>query len=349
MAFVFDLITLINLIFCLSVVLLSIWWHRESKSRTPLYIGVAFGLFAVSHTAFLLGLKTSLEEVLIVDRIAAYLLVFIGLFFTARDAINRQKAEKEASKKSEELHAAYEQMAATADELKRNYYELQRSQTTLEQARKKLNLLNSVTFNDIKNAIFSLSGYLELEKMEQNDQKDLSYLNKEIAIVRSIEESLDFAKHYQDLGIKPPSWQNVEQTFFMGISHLDLSGINRSLEVRGLEVYADPMLENVFYTLTENVLIHGKNATGIFLTYTKNTDGLVLVFEDDGVGIEDKQKKRIFERRYENKRGMGLFLVSECLSVTSISIKETGIVGKGARFEMHVPEGGYRFSQDAGQ
>ena len=55
-------------------------------------------------------------------------------------------------------------------------------------------------------------------------------------------------------------------------------------------------------------------------------------------------KKKIFEWRFEGKNGMGLFLAREILSFTGITITETVVAGKGARFEMVVPKGAYRFS-----
>jgi len=40
--------------------------------------------------------------------------------------------------------------------------------------------------------------------------------------------------------------------------------------------------------------------------------------------------------------GLGMFLAREILSLTGIMIKETGVPGKGARFEIKVPNGMYR-------
>ena len=40
---------------------------------------------------------------------------------------------------------------------------------------------------------------------------------------------------------------------------------------------------------------------------------------------------------------MGLFLTREILGITGITIEETGEPGKGARFEMLIPKGMYRF------
>ena len=90
--------------------------------------------------------------------------------------------------------------------------------------------------------------------------------------------------------------------------------------------------------------MHGKTATGIRLYYQKSADGLTLIFENDGTGIPKDMKEKIFDRRYEEKKGLGLFLAREILGITGITIKETGEAGKGARFEITVPEGTYRFA-----
>ncbi len=162
-------------------------------------------------------------------------------------------------------------------------------------------------------------------------------------MVQTISESLKFASQYQNLGLKPPAWQDVTQTFLYGISHLDLLKFSRTLEVEGLEIYGDPLLENVFFTLTENVVLHGKTATRITLRYQETPEGLTLFFEDNGVGVPPEMKKNIFNRKFEEKRGIGLFLTREILSVTGITIDEAGEPGKGARFEFHVPKDMYRF------
>ncbi|MFA4825809.1 MAG: PAS domain S-box protein [Methanoregula sp.] len=226
----------------------------------------------------------------------------------------------------------------------RDITERRRTETALQLARNKLNLLNSVTFTDIQNAIFSLSGYLDLEKQVSRNEKIQQYHDKQTGIVRSITDSLKFASQYQNLGLKPPTWQSVTQAFLFGISHLEISGLSRKLDVEGLEIYADPLLEHVFFTLAENVLVHGKTATGIRFFYQKSPGGLTLVFEDNGSTIPEDMKEKIFERRYEEKKGLGLFLAREILGITGMTIKETGEAGKGARFEITVPEGAYRFA-----
>jgi PAS domain S-box-containing protein len=219
-----------------------------------------------------------------------------------------------------------------------------RFEEALHKATGKLNLLTRITFTDIQNAIFSLSGYLNLEKRIPADELTEGFRNKQTDIIRKIETSLRFAKNYQDLGIRPPAWQNVSRVFLMAISHIDLAGLHRNIQSDTLEIYADPLLEKVFLTLAENVLRHAADVTEISLTWHETGEGLTLLFEDNGPGIPRNMKEAIFERYGEGGIGMNLFLSREILSITGISIRETGSERTGARFEILVPKGGYRFT-----
>lgn len=217
------------------------------------------------------------------------------------------------------------------------------AETALQQVTRKLTLLNQVTFNDIQNAVFTLNGYLTLEKSYPEEGQDKKYLDMEQESVKKIEYSLNFAKNYQDLGITPPLWQDVHQSFIMGISHLNFTSMERTVHLDNLEIYADSFLERVFFTLAGNVLRHAKSATKVTLGYQLTLDGLLLFFEDNGTGIPDDNKEKIFERGYGGQQGMELFLVREILGITGITIRENGRYGSGARFEMNVPKRAYRY------
>jgi len=55
------------------------------------------------------------------------------------------------------------------------------------------------------------------------------------------------------------------------------------------------------------------------------------------------EKEKIFNQGYGKNTGLGLFLSREILALTGMTIRETGTPGKGARFEILVPIGAYRF------
>ena len=83
MVFVWNTITVINLVLCIFILSFGIMgWHR-SKNPVPFFIGIAFGLFGLSHLATLLSLSVSLNTLLIIIRLAAYLLVTYAVYLMA--------------------------------------------------------------------------------------------------------------------------------------------------------------------------------------------------------------------------------------------------------------------------
>jgi uncharacterized membrane protein (UPF0136 family) len=83
MQFTWNTLTFTNLILCIVILVFGIISWQRTKSRVTLYVGIAFGLFGLSHLASLLGLSTSLNIPLIIDRTLAYLLVTYALFLAA--------------------------------------------------------------------------------------------------------------------------------------------------------------------------------------------------------------------------------------------------------------------------
>jgi len=83
MPFNWDTITMVNLLLCIIIVILGYWGYKKSRSSVPLYIGIAFGFFGLSHLATLLGLRSTLEIPLIIIRTLAYLIVIFALYKVA--------------------------------------------------------------------------------------------------------------------------------------------------------------------------------------------------------------------------------------------------------------------------
>lgn len=217
------------------------------------------------------------------------------------------------------------------------------AQDSLLQSNKKLNLLSSITRHDVLNQITILLAYLDLLKKKNQDQNLTPYIEKQAEATQAIRSQIVFTKEYQDVGVKAPQWQNIAEKIRSArdLRKCEFVGWEDNLE--RLEIFADPLLEKVFFNLISNSLMHGERVTRIFFSAQQRDGAVVLVYEDDGVGIPDKDKKKIFEHGYGKNTGFGLFLTREILSITGLTISETGKEGTGARFEILVPRNVFRF------
>ena len=228
----------------------------------------------------------------------------------------------------------------------RNITEKKLTEEALHQANKKLNLLSSITRHDINNQLLALKTFLELSKKSHGDAAAMSeYIARVERAANAIEHQIAFTKEYQDLGIKAPDWQSVEANVRKAQSVLPMRDIPITLADNDIEVYADPLFETVFYNLIDNALKYGgQKMTMIRISYKETEKGLVISVEDDGIGIPVEDKKHLFSRGFGHHTGLGLFLSREILSITGITITETGEPGFEARFEITVPKGAYRFT-----
>jgi len=121
-------------------------------------------------------------------------------------------------------------------------------------------------------------------------------------------------------------------------------GIGIITHVGHVEVFSDPLVVRVISNLLDNAIRHGEDLTSVRIWTEEGQGGeLLLVFEDDGVGIPNEEKENIFLYGYGKHTGLGLAISRDILSMTRIIIRETGKPGEGARFEIHVPPGSWRY------
>jgi signal transduction histidine kinase len=229
----------------------------------------------------------------------------------------------------------------------RDITERRRAEEAIRLANRKLNLLSAITRHDIGNQLTALFQYIDLSKMMVEDPTVKTLLEKEDSIARNIRRQIDFTRDYEQLGAFTPSWQEVKACVEQGVVGLDLG--EKMLDTSGIgpvAVLADPLLQKVFFNLVDNALRHGGDClTVIRISSEMSGTGLLVVCEDDGEGIPADQKELIFGRGVGKNTGLGLFFIREILSITGITIRERGEPGRGARFEMLVPEGVYRIAR----
>jgi len=210
---------------------------------------------------------------------------------------------------------------------------------TLLRTNRQLSLLSGITRHDVLNKIAIIQGHIALAQRLGAAPDYPTLIEKIAPIITVIRQQVEFTRVYQNLGTKEPEWQKASN-FLSSLS------VPKSVRVTGdlgnLEIFADLMLEKVFQNLVDNSLRHGESVTEIRLASRPDDKGLTITYEDNGIGIPANEKEKIFERGYGKNTGLGLFLAREILAITGMTIRETGVEGKSARFEIHVPENAFR-------
>lgn len=227
----------------------------------------------------------------------------------------------------------------------RDISDRKQAELAIAHANNKISLLTSITSHDLSNKILSLSIYLELSQELCTDPLQKGYLDRLELAVDAMREQIAFTREYQQLGTEVPVWQNVDAVINRAQKHVDLRNVTLTGSTGSLEIYADPMLEKVFYNLFDNAMKYGgAGISSITVTTHSSGDNQIIVIEDDGTGITHEDKTRLFERGFGKNTGLGLYLSREILAITGIVIHESGKPGWGARFECRIPSGKFRQS-----
>ena len=213
---------------------------------------------------------------------------------------------------------------------------------SLLQAQNKLKILASITRHDIKNELSAVMAILEVVSLGDIPEREAGLLKRALNPCTNILEQLQTTFEYQTIGIQEPGWFSLRSLCNSAARHHQIDSDVYSFIGEDTHVFADPLIVKVFENLIDNSIRHGKTIHKICFNVERVLDELQVVYEDDGVGIAEADKNRIFEEGFGKNTGLGLFLIKEILAMTRITIQECGELGKGVRFEMFIPHGKWR-------
>jgi PAS domain S-box len=218
--------------------------------------------------------------------------------------------------------------------------ELRESSEKIGAMNEKLRVVGSVTRHDVKNklSIISANVYL-LKKRLGGDPELLKYLDAISNAVTSSDKLFEFSRLYEKIGAEQLTEVNVEECFNEAVAlQPNLVGVDIVNECSGLTVMADSLLRQLFYNLLDNSSKHGVKVTEVKLRFSKSESGIKLYYEDNGVGISDENKTKLFTEGFTtgNGSGLGLRLARKVVEVYGWSIAETGVAGSGVRFEISI-------------
>jgi PAS domain S-box-containing protein len=220
------------------------------------------------------------------------------------------------------------------------------SEKAIFESNHKLQLLSSITRHDILNSLGGLLLFLDSIPKDDISSATRNNLEQILNYALKIQKQIEFTSDYQQLGFQKALWQDLSSCFWKAVNQLDIKAVKISEELSGVEIFADPMLEKVIFNLVDNALKYGGSSlTRIDSFYRTDGESLTWIIEDDGAGIAPDIKDHVMEKGVGSNTGLGLFLSAEILSITDMTIKETGETGRGARFEIAVPKEMFRLSK----
>jgi PAS domain S-box-containing protein len=221
--------------------------------------------------------------------------------------------------------------------------ELKNTHKKLEIMNEKLRVTGGLTRHDVRNKLSTVTGNVYLLKKRFADNSDV--LDKLGDMENAVQQTIrifDLAKVYEMLGVEELSYIDVAKTLGEAVSlfsgSIDVKVLN---ECHGLAVLADSLLRQLFYNLIDNSLKYGQKVCTIRVYYEKaGQDRLMLIYEDDGVGIPIGDKSKLFKQGYSTggSTGYGLFMIKKMMEVYGWTIQETGMPDKGAQFTITIPK-----------
>jgi PAS domain S-box-containing protein len=233
------------------------------------------------------------------------------------------------------------ELAFPINERKKIEKQILEQQAKLGTVNEKLQVVGSLARHDVANKLTVIRSYSYLLKKQLKDRPDLQKFVD--AIELSVEQSnkiFEFSRLYEKIGAEETSEIAVAQSLNQAIALIPNMDVKVVSHLNGLKVLADSMLRQLFYTLIDNSLKHGKTVTRIEVSSIEEPNQTRLIYQDNGMGIPSKDKEKIFEVGYRtgDGSGLGLKLAKRLVETYGWSIKETGVYGKGARFELTIPK-----------
>jgi len=156
---------------------------------------------------------------------------------------------------------------------------------------------------------------------------------------KQIESILDFERVFEQVGSEKLTVVDVGALFSEASALIgDLKGVQVKCFIGNLSVVADSLLRQVFYNLIDNSLKYGEKLKNISLHAKEDDESILLIYEDDGIGISSEVKAHLFEKGYGKGTGIGLFMVKKIVEGYGWKIKEDGILGEGVVFTIAIPK-----------
>lgn len=273
-----------------------------------------------------------------------------------RDVTAKKQMERELITKHTELRNAYFQ-------LEKKNTELQAMQETLVQSGKMAALgeLAAGIAHELNQPLQGIRGYaqelqavaLPLVQGKESGNEVEAGLREIVSNVDKMANIIDYLRAFTRKSVEKHEMTDVHHAIDEAMKMLSRQFASRGIAVERTfgdipMIYANPLqLEQVFINLATNardaIEATGRGKGTIRIHTRKSGNFVEILFKDDGVGMSDRTKTKIFNPFFTTKEvgkgmGLGLSLSYGIMSKLQGSIIVESELGKGAAFVIRIPK-----------
>ncbi len=202
-------------------------------------------------------------------------------------------------------------------------------------------ILHSILRHDLKNKLQLSLGYGELLKEGDLTEEQEKYLGKDWNMKQQSIKLIDTIENLRKTWKEEMEKVSLENILATAVNKYEPEASQRDIEIEVEDVdpyvKAGSLLDEVFSNLILNSILHSKCDEIKISTSTKD-ENVTVTIEDDGKGISDDRKEKIFDRGYKDEEssgsGLGLFFVKKIIESYSGEITVEDSELGGAKFNV---------------
>ncbi len=223
----------------------------------------------------------------------------------------------------------------------------------MDSEKRNIELLLDIICHDIKNINQVGLGYLELLLEDKNlGEKQRQFGEKVLKAFQSSARLIENVEKIKQAGAIKPEPLNLDSIIKEIVEEFSTSVKDREVKIKysprkNLIINSSPLVRDVFANLIDNAIKHaGKKRVKISIDVEDYTRGskqfYKITIEDNGKGIPDELKKKLFNSQAARSKGLGLYLVKTIVEKTGgkvwVEDRVKGNSAKGTKFVVILPK-----------
>lgn len=336
--------------------------ERQLYAAVRLTDGTVLRLSGSQYTWWSLLLEM-LQPILLTGAAAAGISLFLAFQLSKwivhpLNTLNLDKPEAPAE--YEEIIPLLERIESQQRRLQRQEAELKQRRAELEEAEQIRREFTANVSHELKTPLQSISGYAEILSAGMVKNADVPQFSEQIyfeskRLTALVEDLIHLSHLDEGTGdmhrMETDLYKLAEETLRRLAPAAEAAGISLSLDGSTAVVDGIPaLLGGILYNLCDNAVKYNQPGGKVEVCIKPGDKEVLLSVLDTGIGIEESEQGRIFERFYRVDKshskkaggtGLGLSIVKHSARLHNADIRIDSAPGKGTRIEVSFPKSAF--------